>query len=81
VFGLPTFIDVHNERDDVTPKGLKDVYQRIPHEEVTFIDVWADRGTGTVFCVSEATNTEAVLRLHHEAGHTVARVYEAPLSF
>lgn len=75
---MATFIDVHNEEDDVTPRGLKEVYRRVlPLDGVDFIDVWADPGTGTVFCLTEATHEAAVQRLHDRAGHPVQRVHEA----
>jgi hypothetical protein len=73
---MPYFLDVHSERDDVTPKGLADVYRGIEHDDVRCRDVWADHGTGTVFCLFDATSAEAVHRLHEQAGHPVNRVYE-----
>ena len=77
---MPHFMDVHSEEDDVTPKMLDDVYRGVQHREgVTVRDVWADHGTGTVFCWSEATSPEAVQRLHDRAGHPVDRVHEVPV--
>ena len=73
---MPLFIDVHNELDDVTPQGLIDVYRGIQHDEVNFRDVWADQGTGTVFCLCDATSADAVHRVHEQAGHPVNRVFE-----
>ena len=74
---MPHFMDVHSEEDDVTPKMLEEVYQGVQHEEgVTVKDVWADPGTGTVFCWSEAMEAEAVQRLHDRAGHPVHSIHE-----
>jgi hypothetical protein len=75
-FLMLQFIDVHDELDDVTPQGLTDVYRGIQQDDVHFKDIWADHGTGTVFCWCEAASAEAVHRLHEQVGHPVGGVYE-----
>ena len=41
---------------------------------VVFQRWWADPATGKVFCLSEAPNKEAVLRVHAKAGHPTEQI-------
>lgn len=48
-------------------------------EGVNFKKAWADPETGTVFCLSEAPDADAVRRIHERAGHPADSVYEVPV--
>jgi hypothetical protein len=48
-------------------------------EGVNFKHAWADPQTGKVFCLSEAPNAEAVMRIHERAGHPTEHVFEVPV--
>ena len=80
---MPEFMDVHTGMNGVTTEALDQAHQAdlaIQDEEgVNFKKAWADPETGTVFCLSEAPNAEAVQRIHERAGHPADKVYEVPV--
>ena len=80
---MPEFMDVHTGMAGITPDALSQAHQAdldIQDEEgVNFKDAWADPDTGTVFCLSEAPDAEAVRRIHVRAGHPADQVYEVPV--
>lgn len=80
---MPKFMDVHHGMHGVTPEALREAHQAdldIQHEEgVDFQKAWADPESGTVFCISEAPDAEAVKRIHERAGHPVTEVYPVPV--
>jgi hypothetical protein len=67
----------------ITPDELHEAHQADlavqAEEQVNFKKAWADPNSGTVFCLSEAPNAEAVKRIHERAGHPVDQVYEVPV--
>ncbi len=79
---MPEFMDVHSGMNGVTPEALNEAHQAdlaIQDEEgVNFKHAWADPDSGTVFCLSEAPNAEAVQRIHERAGHPADHVYPVP---
>jgi len=80
---MPEFMDVHTGMVGVTQEALHEAHQAdlaIEGEEgVHFKQAWADPRTGTVFCLSEGPNAEAVQRIHERAGHPADQVYEVPV--
>ena len=80
---MAEFMDVHHGMVDITPEGLKEAHQAdldIQDEEgVNFKQAWADPKSGTVFCLSEAPNMDAVKRIHERSGHPTDEVYEVPV--
>lgn len=80
---MPEFMDVHTGMNGVTPEALDEAHRAdlaIQDEEgVNFKHAWADPETGTVFCLSDAPNAEAVQRIHERAGHPADRIYEVPV--
>ena len=80
---MPQFMDVHRGMKGITSEALKEAHQAdvdIQDEEnVDFQRTWADPETGTVFCLSEAPDADAVRRIHERAGHAPDDVYEVPL--
>jgi Protein of unknown function (DUF4242) len=79
---VPEFMDVHNGMVGITPDALNEAHQAdlaIQDEErVNFKHAWADPDSGTVFCLSEAPNAEAVQRIHERAGHPADQIYPVP---
>jgi hypothetical protein len=77
------FIDVHNGMKGIDHKKLADEHKKDTQieasEGVKFIKSWADPTSGKVFCLSEAPNKEAVLRVHKKAGHPTDEIYEVPI--
>ncbi|WP_372729211.1 SCO4226 family nickel-binding protein [Nocardioides sp.] len=77
---MPEFMDVHTGMNGVTAEGLKQAHDADlaiqDTENVNFKHAWADPETGTVFCLSEAPDAEAVQRVHAAAGHPADTVYE-----
>ncbi|MDQ3660303.1 MAG: SCO4226 family nickel-binding protein [Actinomycetota bacterium] len=80
---MAEFMDVHRGMNGITPEQLAEAHQAdldIQEEEgVNFKHAWADPNSGTVFCLSEAPNAEAVKRVHERAGHGTDEVYEVPV--
>jgi hypothetical protein len=77
---MPEFMDVHSGMAGITAEALEEAHQADlaiqDEEQVNFKHAWADPETGTVFCLSEAPDAEAVQRIHERAGHPADRVYE-----
>jgi uncharacterized protein DUF4242 len=80
---MPEFMDVHDGMMGITPEALAEAHQAdldIQDDEgVNFKHAWADPETGKVFCLSEAPNAEAVMRIHERAGHPTDQVFEVPV--
>ncbi len=80
---MPEFMDVHKGMNGITADALDEAHRAdlaIQDEEgVNFKHAWADPETGTVFCLSEAPNAEAVQRIHERAGHPADQIYEVPV--
>ena len=77
------FIDVHTGMKGIDKAGLKKAHEEDLKlqgaEGVKFLKAWADPSTGKVFCLSEAPNKDAVLRVHKKAGHESSEIYEVPI--
>ena len=80
---MPEFMDVHHGMNGITRDLLDEAHRAdlaIQDEEgVNFKHAWADPESGTVFCLSEAPNAEAVQRIHERAGHPADQIYEVPV--
>jgi hypothetical protein len=48
-------------------------------EDVHFERAWLDPKAGKVFCLATGPTREAVMRIHHRAGHPTPEVYELPI--
>ena len=78
---MPKFMDIHHNMKGVTPEALraehqKDLDEQKSEQGVRFVKAWADSEAGTVFCLSEGPNKEAVQRVHERAGHPASAIYE-----
>jgi hypothetical protein len=80
---MPEFMDVHHGMNGITPEALQEAHQAdldIQDDEgVNFKQAWADPKSGTVFCLAEAPNAEAIKKIHQRAGHPADEVYELPV--
>ena len=80
---MPKYMDVHHGMAGITPEALREAHNAdlaIQGEErVSFDHAWADPVTGTLFCVSEAPNADAVQRIHTRAGHPADEIYPVPV--
>jgi len=80
---VPEFMDVHTGMVGVTAEALREAHNADlaiqDDEKVNFKKAWADPASGTVFCLSEAPDAEAVQRIHERAGHRADSVYEVPV--
>ena len=80
---MAKFIDIHTGMKGVTKQQLAQAHQKDTDledaEGVQFLHAWADPQSGKVFCLSEAPNKEAVLRVHRKAGHAADEIYEVPI--
>lgn len=81
---MAKFMDVHHGMKDITADQLKAAHQAdqaIEGEEgVRFEKVWADPGSGTAYCLSEAPSADAVQRIHDRTGHPADEIHPVPLS-
>lgn len=80
---MPEFMDVHRGMTGVTEDQLAEAHRAdlaIQDEEhVNFKHAWADPDQGTVFCLSEAPDEEALKRIHERAGHPADEVYRVAM--
>jgi hypothetical protein len=80
---MPEFMDVHRGMAGISSDALAEAHRAdlaIQDDEgVQFKHAWADPGSGTVFCLSEAPSRDAVRRIHERAGHPTDEVYEVPV--
>lgn len=78
---MPLFIDIHNHIPGLTKDGVaaahaKDLETQA-HHDVKYLNYWYNDRTGQVFCLIEAPNKEAAIRVHRESHGLVAdQIYE-----
>jgi hypothetical protein len=70
--GRQFFIDVHEVgAGTVTAEAVKGAHQKDLEVEkkygVNFINYWLDEKTGTIFCLSQAPDSNAIINTHKEA--------------
>jgi hypothetical protein len=80
---MPEFMDVHTNMPGVTSQALMEAHQADldiqDDESVDFKHAWGDPAAGVVFCLSEAPNKEAVMKIHERSGHPTVEVYAVPV--
>jgi hypothetical protein len=78
---MPLFMDVHNiegtlSAQDVAEAHVKDLETQSSYG-VSYQHYWVDEEQGKIFCLVEAPNAEAAMRVHREAHGLVAdEIYE-----
>jgi hypothetical protein len=68
---MPLFMDIHHHvpgltADAVAGAHTKDLEVQKKHG-VQYLKYWYDEGSGKVFCLVNAPNKEAAIRVHREA--------------
>jgi len=68
---MPLFMDVHNKvagvkASDVAGAHKKDLETQGKYG-VKYLKYWFDEGNGRIYCLSDAPNKEAAIRVHKEA--------------
>lgn len=72
VKGEPYFLDVHHlGAGNVTAEAVAEAHEKDLKVEkkygVNFINYWVDTNNGTIFCLSQAPDSNAVIQTHKEA--------------
>jgi hypothetical protein len=73
---MPLFMDIHNHipgltKDAVAGAHAKDLETQGQYG-VNYLNYWYNAQTGQVFCLVEAPNKEAAIRVHREGHGLVA---------
>jgi hypothetical protein len=73
---MPLFMDVHHKvagvkASDVAGAHKKDLETQGKYG-VKYIKYWFDEANGRIYCLTEAPNKEAAIRVHREAHGLVA---------
>jgi len=80
---MAKFMDVHTGMQGLTLEELAKAHAgdlALQDEEgVSFEQAWADPDSGTVFCISEAPDAEAIRRVHTKNGIPPAEIHELKL--
>jgi len=68
---MPLFIDIHKHTPGLTEDAVTDAHQKDlaaqDKHDVKYLNYWFNDKTGDVFCLVEAPNKEAAIRVHREA--------------
>ena len=73
---MPLFLDIHKRipgltKDAVADAHAKDLATQHKHD-VNYVKYWFNERSGEVFCLIEAPDREAAIRVHREAHGLVA---------
>jgi len=73
---MPLYMDIHKQvegatADAVAGAHLKDLESQGQYG-VKYLKYWLDESSGTIFCLVEAPDKEAAMRVHREAHGLVA---------
>ena len=73
---MPLYMDIHKKVDGATADAVADAHVKdLEHQDkygVQYIKYWFDESDGTIFCLVEAPDKEAAMRVHREAHGLVA---------
>lgn len=68
---MPLFMDVHEKVDGATAKAVADAHLKDLEIQsrygVKYQRYWLDEATGKIFCLVEAPDKDAAIRVHREA--------------
>jgi hypothetical protein len=73
---MPLYMDIHKQvegatADAVAGAHLKDLESQGQYG-VKYLKYWLDESSGTIFCLVEAPDKEAAMRVHREADGLVS---------
>jgi hypothetical protein len=73
---MALFMDIHHKVEGATAKDVADAHMRDVQTQgrydVTYRNYWFNEATGRIFCLVEAPDQEAAVRVHREAHGLVA---------
>lgn len=73
---MPLFLDIHKHIPGLTKEGAEGAHQKdlaTQHKhDAQYLKYWFNDETGAVFCLVQAPNKEAAIRVHQEAHGLVA---------
>ena len=73
---MPLFLDIHKRIPGLTKDAVADAHARdlaTQHRhDVNYVKYWFNERSGEVFCLIEAPDREAAIRVHREAHGLVA---------
>ena len=68
---MPRFLDIHKHVPGLTKDSIAGAHERDlavqDKHDVKYLKYWFNELTGDVFCLAEAPNKEAAIRVHREA--------------
>ena len=68
---MPRYLDINRDVKGVKLKDVAEAYAKDPRVQgkygVNFQKYWLDEGKGTIFCLSDAPNREAITKAYGEA--------------
>ena len=73
---MPLFMDVHKQVNGATAKDVAEAHKKDLATQgkygVRYLKYWLDEKNGRIYCLAEAPNKEAAVRVHREAHGLVA---------
>ena len=73
---MPLFMDVHEKVDGATPAAVAGAHMKDLETQgkygVKYLRYWLEEDTGKIFCLVEAPDKDAAMRVHKEAHGLVA---------
>jgi hypothetical protein len=78
---MPLFMDVHDKVDGATADAVAGAHMKDVEVQgqygVKYLKYWLDEGSGRIFCLADAPDREAAIRVHREAHGLLAdEIYE-----
>ena len=68
---MPLYMDIHRSLEGLTAQKVADVHKKdLAVQEkygVKYLRYWYNDADGSVFCLSDAPNKDAAIRVHREA--------------
>jgi Nickel responsive protein SCO4226-like len=68
---MPLFMDIHKGMEGLTAQAVAEAHKKDLQKQgkygVKYLKYWFNEKDGTVFCLSQAPNKEAALKVHDEA--------------
>lgn len=74
---MPLFMDIHKAVDGLTPEAVAEAHKKdleIQNQyNVKYLKYWFNEKDGTIFCLAEAPNKEAAVKVHEKSHGLVAQ--------
>ena len=73
---MPLYMDIHRKVEGATADAVAEAHVKDLESQgrygVQYKKYWLDKSSGTIFCLVEAPDKEAAIRVHREAHGLVA---------